>query len=45
MMSDMWDNGLEITIQRIIHRGLGLGWAVERAIMVLDDYLLYSIKE
>jgi hypothetical protein len=38
-MSDMWDTGLEITIQRIINCERGLGWAVERAIMVPDVYL------
>lgn len=38
-MSDMWDIGLEITIQEIINCERGLGWAVERAIMVIDAYL------
>jgi len=38
-MSDMWDTGMEITIQGIINCERGLGWAVERAIMVIDVLL------
>jgi len=38
-MSDMWDTGLEIKILGIISYERGLGWAVERAIMVIDVYL------